>query len=133
MVMANSLASHYYPLYSSIVCHFDFIIYLFCFYFSRLMAHLRQPSPPLGTKLIAEHIIYKKTEDIIIHSDYLYMSLYYHYPCPFTTTLHVLRPLGSAAYKEGTQTGNWREGILLRVNQCHKRNLTTDFQLLPNS
>ena len=40
---------------------------------------------------------------------------------------------GSAAYKEGTQTGKWREGILLRGHQCHKRNVTTDFHLLPNS
>jgi hypothetical protein len=72
---ANTLASHYYPLYSSIVCHFDFIIYLFCFYFCRLISHLRGPSPPLGTKRIAEDIIYKKTEDIIIHSDYLSIVL----------------------------------------------------------
>jgi hypothetical protein len=42
---ANTLASHYYPLDSSIVCHFDFIIYSlcfrFCFGFCRLIDHPR--------------------------------------------------------------------------------------------
>lgn len=59
----------------SIVASFFILISIFIYYHCLLIAHLRRSSAPRGTKRIAEDIISKKTENIIIHSDYLSIVL----------------------------------------------------------